>query len=191
MDLSRDFAAWAWLGLALLGCGAARAPESLGGRLPGTDGRSHEIVDASANFTLIEFFSAHCPCQAQHDARLLALAERYQGRGVAFVVIDSELDATLTRDATEAQRRGYPYPILVDPTGSAARQLKAEYATYSLLIARGGQVLFRGGIDSDRSHLRDDRARYLQDAIDDALAEMPVRKARADTLGCALMLNSH
>ena len=70
----------------------------------------------------------------------------------------------------------------------AARALKADYATYSLLLDRTGQVLFRGGIDSDQTHLRDDATPYLQNAIDDALAGRPIRLSEASTLGCSLVI---
>ena len=95
--------------------------------------------------------------------------------------------ATLRRDQDEAARRGYPYVILVDPEGAAARAMKADYATYSLLVDRAGTVLFRGGVDSDRSHLREDATPYLKNAIDDVLAPRPVRLPEAKTLGCSLM----
>ena len=173
--------------LTLWACAPARTPDVPNSRFPGTDGASHPIVDPGAKFTVIEFFSAHCPCQAEHDERLRELAKRYRAHGIAFVAIDSEADATLRRDQDEAARRGYPYVILVDPEGAAASAMKADYATYSLLVDRAGTVLFRGGVDSDRSHLRDDATPYLQNAIDDVLAPRPVRLPEAKTLGCSLM----
>ncbi|HTA90557.1 MAG TPA: redoxin family protein [Polyangiaceae bacterium] len=176
------------VGLALFACTPAQAPHSVPGEFLGTDGASHPLVDPKASFTVVEFFSAHCPCQAKHDERLRSLAASYRDQAVAVVAIDSEADATPSRDAAEATRRRYAYPILVDPDGVAARALKADYATYSLLLDRTGQVLFRGGIDSDQTHLRDDATPYLQNAIDDALAGRPIRLSKARTLGCSLVI---
>jgi len=156
--------------------------------LPGTDGRTHALVDPDAPFTVIELFSAHCPCQAIHDERLRALAAAYGARRVAFVVVDSEAEATLARDRAEAGRRGTPAPILVDPGGTAARALGAEFATYTLVVARDGRVVYRGGLDSDRSHLTDGAAPYLHDALDDALAGRPLRVPRTEPMGCPLTL---
>ena len=175
-------------GLALFACTPAQAPHAVPGEFLGTDGVPHPIVSASASFTVVEFFSAHCPCQAKHDERLRALASSYRDTAVAVIAIDSEADATASRDAIEAARRRYPYPILIDPEGVAARAMKADYATYSLLLDSTGQVLYRGGIDSDQSHLRDDATPYLRNAIDDALGGRPVRLPQAETLGCSLTL---
>jgi hypothetical protein len=137
---------------------------------------------------VVEFFSAHCPCQTEHDLRLKELAARYRAAGVAFVAIDSEWDASLAKDRTEARTRNYPYVILIDPEGKAAREMKADYATYTLLVDREGKILFRGGVDSDRNHLTASATPYLENAIKDALAKRPLALPEAKTLGCALTL---
>jgi hypothetical protein len=178
----------AGVALLLSSCAPARSPQSITGRLIGTDGASHSIVSQTTRFTAVEFFSAHCPCQAKHDERLRLLAARDRDRSVSIVAVDSEDNASVERDAVEAARRRYPYLILIDPEGTIARAIGATYATYSVLVDQTGHVLYRGGIDSDRSHLREDATPYLQNAIDDALTNRPQRLAEAKTLGCSLRL---
>jgi peroxiredoxin len=180
--------------LPLVGCHrnvepSAPAPDiGLSETRPGTDGKEHALVSATAPFTVLEFFSNHCPCQAQHDARLREIALAYGPRGVAFFAVDSESDAALERDQAEAERRGYPYPILVDPHGALARRLDAAYATYTVVLDRQGHVIYAGGIDSDKSHLTDGATPHLRDALDDALLGVPQRNPHPTALGCALML---
>jgi peroxiredoxin len=137
---------------------------------------------------VLVFFAESCPCQAAHDARLMALAERYRDRGVDVFAVDPEPGATPDRDAASARRRGYPFPILVDHGGALARRLGAEYATESFVIDRQGVVRFHGGIDSDKSALHDDARPYLRDALDDLLLGHAPRLAEAKALGCALQL---
>jgi hypothetical protein len=177
------------LALVLAACAPAVAPRSIPDRaLLGSDGRSHPLIDPAARLTVIEFFSAHCPCQAEHDARLRDLAAAYAPRGVAFVAVDSERGAGVEADRAQAERRGYSYPILVDPGGAVARAMGAEFATYTIVVDRNRRVLFSGGIDSDRSHSTDDAVPYLRDALDDALAGRPSRHTDAKALGCALAI---
>jgi hypothetical protein len=167
------------IALLLASCAPAKTPASFPNQsLAGTDGAAHALVDPNAKLTVVEFFSIHCPCQREHDARLRALASAYAARGVTFVAVDSEVGANVERDRNEAQRRAYPYPILID----------ADYATYSVLVDHDGQVLYSGGIDSDKSHLQDDATPFLRDAIDDALAGRPMRRTEAKALGCSLEL---
>jgi len=170
-------------------CAPAKPPSALPNpALAGTDGQSHALVDPKARLTVVEFFSIHCPCQREHDERLRALASAYAASGVAFAAVDSEVGATVERDRNEALRRAYPYPILIDDHGTVARALAADYATYSVLVDHDGQVLYSGGIDSDKSHLTGDATPYLRDAIDDALAERPQRRTETKALGCSLEL---
>jgi hypothetical protein len=105
---------------------------------------------------------------------------------VQFVLIDPEVSATPEGDAAEASRRGYSYDMILDRGAMLANALGAEYATYTVVVDREGVVLYRGGIDSDKTHLHDDATPYLRDALDDLLAGRPPRRAEAKTLGCAL-----
>ena len=178
----------AYVGAAALAVGCARAPASPVPplTLPGTDGRAHALVDPRARFTVVEFFSAHCPCQQIHDERLRALVADYGPRGVAFVAVDAESDAAMERDRAEAARRRYPYPILLDPEGASATALRAEFATYTLVLDQDGRVLYRGGLDSDKSHLSGDATPYLRDALEDVLAGRTPARPTTEPLGCSL-----
>jgi len=156
--------------------------------LEGTDGRVHPVPSPEGALTVLVFFSATCPCQAAHDERLRSIAADYAGRGVAMLAVDSEVDAKVERDRAEAARRRYPFPVVVDHGGVMARAYQAEFATYTVLMDREGDVLYRGGIDSDKRHLHPDATAFLREALDDALAGRPVRRPEGRTLGCALML---
>ena len=172
--------------LLLVGCATPRLAVPPGA-IESTAG-PRELLEPRARFTVVEFFSAHCPCQSAHDARLIALAAKYQGSGVSFAVVDSEVGATLERDRVEAQRRGYPFPITIDTGGRVARALDAQFATYVVLVDSTGRVLFRGGFDSDHRDLHADATPYLENAIEDALASRAQRRNEARVLGCALQL---
>lgn len=172
----------------LLGCAPARTPAPQALHFAGTDGRDHALIEPSASYTLLEFFSAHCPCQAEHDARLRAIAARAAQVGIAFRVVDSEADAMFARDRAEAAARGYEFPILLDPEGQAARSLHAQYATFSLISKADGQIVYQGGIDSDRSRLHADATPFLADAVADLVLGRPVRRPSAEVLGCSLRL---
>jgi hypothetical protein len=141
---------------------------------------------AGAPLTVIVFFSRDCHCFAQHGDRLRALYAAYGPRGVQLVAVDPEVRASPEADAAEGARRGYPFPILVDRGAKLADALGAEYATYSVIVDARGDVRYRGGIDSDKSHLRDDATPYLRDALDDLLAGHAPRRPEAKTLGCSL-----
>jgi Redoxin len=154
--------------------------------LDGTDGMHHALRAPGATATVLVFFSNHCPCMQAHDARVVALAQTYYAQGVRVLAIDSEIDATLARDVREANARGYPFPILLDPHGRIAAALGAQYATYTVVLDANGDVRYRGAFDSQRIKARPGETRYVSEALDDVLAERPVRRESADALGCSL-----
>lgn len=163
-------------------------PEVPSTTLVATSGPS---VDASrlvagAPLTVFVFFSRECHCLTQHDGRLKDLYAAYHPRGVDFVMVDPEVRATPAIDAAEAEKRGYPFPIFLDPGARLADALGAKYASYTVIVNAHGEVLYRGGIDSDKTHLRASATPYLRNALDDLLAGHAPRQPEAKTLGCSL-----
>jgi hypothetical protein len=176
------------LAILVLGCAPVRAPAAGPVVLHALDGTAVPLdsVLGAHEVTAVVFFSAECGCHRAHDPRLRELIAKASPRGVGFLVVDSERSASADRDAKEAAARGYS--IVLDDDGKLARALDAEFATYSVVLDRSGRVLYRGGFDSDVMQLREDRATYLADALDDALAGRPLRRTETKALGCTLEL---
>ncbi len=153
-----------------------------------TDRETYKLPQlvSGAPATVVEFFSSDCPCQDAHDARLIALYQRYQARGVHFVVVDANYSAALDHDLAQVNERHYPFPIVVDPGGALMKALGAKYATYSVLLDPRGRVRYRGGFESDRHPLSDHPKAYLDDAIAALLAGRDPSPSETKTLGCAL-----
>jgi len=156
--------------------------------LAGQGGEALDVkaLAGEAAYTVFVFFSPDCHCLEQHEARLRALDAAFRPRGVHFFMVDSEVRASVERDAEVARRRGYSFPILVDRGAKLADAVGADYAAYSVVVDREGRLRFRGGIDSDRDHLRSDAVPYLSDALTDLLDGREPRIADAKAFGCAL-----
>jgi hypothetical protein len=171
-------------------CSPVRMPESnvASIALVGTRGDETYLqgLVKGARFTVLVFFSRHCRCLQVHDARLRSLYDWSQPRGVQWFMIDSEAGASRQADDAEAIQRSYPFPILLDRGAKLADAFGADYAAYSVVVDAEGRVRYRGGIDSDKTHLRADATPYLRDAIDDLLAGHAPRIAAGKALGCAL-----
>jgi peroxiredoxin len=139
-----------------------------------------------ARFTVLVFISAECPCVEAHDERLRALAAQYRQRGVQFLAIDSEVGTTPESVAAFERERRYAFPVLVDRKARLANALRAEYASYTVVLDAAGDIHYRGGVDSDKQKLHEDAVPYLRDALEDLIAGRPVRRPEARTLGCVL-----
>jgi hypothetical protein len=75
--------------------------------------------------------------------------------------------------------------------GRLARTLVVQSASYAVVLNPLGTVVYEGGIDSDKTHLRDDATPYLANALDDLLANRAPRLAVTSTVGCALHTALH
>ena len=157
--------------------------------LPGTDGAIHALLPPSTDtYTVVIFFSPDCHVLAAHDDRIRKLAADFGPPRVRILAVDPEVDASLERDRAEVERRRYPFPVVIDRGGDLARSLGATFSGYTVVLDHEGNVRYRGGIDSDRVHLRDDATRYLADALTDLLGGKAPRVAESKALGCALRL---
>lgn len=178
------------LALALAACASARAPSTPA--LPPL-----QLVDTAggtttlpadlerSRLTVFIFYADHCPCFRVHEGRLRALARDYGERGVRVVLVDSEVSATVERDARAVAERGLP-AITIDRGARLADALGAGYATYSAVFDASGRLRYRGGVDSDKNVLHDDAHMFLRDALEDLLAEREPRVTEGKALGCAL-----
>lgn len=101
-------------------------------------------------------------------------------------MIDSEVRGSIERDRDEGRKRGYSFPILLDPGAKLADSLRAEYATYSVILDSQGRIRYRGGIDTDATHLHADATPYLRSALEDLLQGRAPRVTESTALGCAL-----
>jgi hypothetical protein len=170
------------VGASLVAACAAHRPPPLHAEVP------HDVfvLARGAPLTVVTFFSAHCPTQRAHDARLNELFAELSPRGVRFVAVDSEVEASPAFDANQARIRGYSYSIVSDPDGRYADALGAEVATDTFVVDGAGRVRFHGAIDSDRSHLTDDAHPYLRDALQALLSGGEPPDPEPKALGCTL-----
>jgi hypothetical protein len=171
-----------------MAAGPAGSPEVPSAPLVGSQGGALDAraLVRSAPLTVLIFFSPDCHCLSAHEPRLLALFGAYHPRGVQFIMVDSEVRGSPGQDAAEARARAYPFPILRDRGAKLADALGAEYASYSVVVDSRARVRYRGGIDSDKSHMHEDATAYLRDALDDLLADREPRITEGKTLGCSL-----
>jgi hypothetical protein len=195
MVLRRVLVAFVALAFSVAAAACASPPsraEAQSARLPRTTlidtaGARTTLPDdlARSKLTVVVFYADHCPCFRSHEERLRDLGRDYGPRGVRVLVVDSEVSASVERDALAATERGLP-AIALDPGAKLADALEAEYATYTVVFDATGRVRYRGGIDSDKNRLNADAQPFVRDALDDLLAGREPRRSEGKALGCAL-----
>ncbi len=188
-------AAGAWL------CWACQVPAespetSLVGRtlttlnLRDPQGRLHALEDYRQQpLVVVAFLGVECPLAKLYAPRLAELASEYARRGVAFWVVNSNLQDTPTEMAAFARQQGLEFPQLKDPDHQLADLLGATRTPQVFVLDAARVVQYAGRIDDQYSigiQRRAPQRRDLAAALEDLLAQRTVKLPQTTAVGCLI-----
>ncbi|MDJ0787548.1 MAG: redoxin domain-containing protein [Myxococcota bacterium] len=154
-------------------------------------GAFHELRGYADRSAIVLFVHGNgCPI-ARHALPVLhELARELKERGVAFLLLNANLQDDRDSIAAEAREWQVELPILVDESQLVAEALGVTRTAEAIVIdPRTWRVAYRGPVD-DRLHYqtqRPARAHYLRDALEDVLAGREVAKPLRDAAGCLIL----
>lgn len=160
--------------------------------LPGVDGRTHALADfAGSKFLLVVFWCNHCPYVQAWEGRMIALGARYAPQGVATVLINANDDRAYPDDRMErmvarARDKQYPFPYLRDESQEVARAYGALVTPHPMLFGPDRRLIFQGRIDDRHDDPAAVTHRYLEDALDAAIAGRTPARTELPVLGCSV-----
>lgn len=107
-------------------------------RLPTLDGSVLGPADFAGDVVVVELWATWCgPCRVQ--ARFLEqLHQRYDGKGVHFLAINSGESETTAR--AYVQKTPFPYPVLLDPRETVRARYRSNGLPTVMVVDRTGQV---------------------------------------------------
>lgn len=191
------------LGAANLGIarGAAAAEARVGEAAPPISlrdvatGETRSLADyRGEKIVVVTFQSVDCPWNrmrpgAGYERVLAPMAQKYAGRGVQFLAINSnDSESVETIKAYQAEH-SLPYPILKDPGHRVADAYGAKTTPHFFVIDRQGVLRYMGGFEQSPPNPDKcgemDKA-YLAPVLDALLAgeEPPVTQTKS--IGCAI-----
>ncbi len=134
---------------------------------------------------VVIWVGSQCPVSQAYKGRMHSLAEAEQGKGIAFVGIDS--NAGESQPAMEEQfgKRKLGFPVLRDINNTVADEYGAIVTPEAFLVDAEGVIRYHGAIDDamDPAEVRDN---YLRDAIAAFLAQGPIKPADTKAFGCSV-----
>lgn len=159
--------------------------------LPDVDGKLHRLADLSQELLLVVFWCNHCPYVQAWEPRMIDLGRRFGPRGVDIVLINANDARAYPADSVEAMRsrskeKGYPFPYLRDESQEVARAYGALVTPHPMLFDRDHRLLFQGEIDDSHDHPEQVQHRYLEQALEQALAKRAVAPAELPVRGCTV-----
>jgi peroxiredoxin len=160
------------------------------------DNKSVSLADfAQEKGVVLIFTSNYCPYAKLYEDRIMALADEYNGRGVQFVLINSNtsqdnIDDTIEEMARHAKERGYRFPYLADKEQKAAGMLGATKTPEVFVLQNNGAgnfvLKYRGAIDDNPQVSQEVTANYLKDAILSMLNRKNLSVVEKRPIGCLI-----
>jgi thiol-disulfide isomerase/thioredoxin len=140
--------------------------------------------------TVIMFLCNHCPYVLYINNAIVALAEDYQARGVAFMGISSNDADKYPADGPDlmtehAKNVGYTFPYLYDETQAIARLYDAACTPDFYIFDGDMRLAYRGRFDGARP--KNDLPITGEDmriALDAVLRGLPVAEKQYPSGGC-------
>lgn len=142
--------------------------------LPGTDGKSHSLVDyANKDVLVLVFTCASCPTAVDYEGRLQALASQYaasDSRVVVLPVSVNKVPADQLEALTErVKAKEFTFHYLHDDSQKIAKDYGAIFTPEFYVFDRERKLVYMGAMD-DSTDADKVQKRYVEAAIEAALA---------------------
>lgn len=181
-------------GLALL-LGAVSPSVAQPDTMPATtlervDGTTVQLANAAgAAGTVVIFWSNQCPWVDRYDGRVQDLIDRFQGEGIAFVLVNAN-DATAfpqeSMDVSREQADRYDATYVRDDDASLARVLGASRTPHVFVYDADRTLVYTGAIDDSPSDAGSVSETYLADALAALTGGGAVPVAQTEAFGCTI-----
>ena len=93
------------------------------------------------------FVGTQCPLAKLYSAKLVELEKQYRDQGIAFVVVDSNVQDSLAEMAAHARKFGFEFAFLKDPSQDLASRTGVTRTPEVCVIDAESKIRYRGRID--------------------------------------------
>jgi peroxiredoxin len=150
----------------------------------------------SSKIVVFAFLGVDCPLAKRFTPRIVALANKYESRGVVFVAVDANRQDSVSEMAAYARRHGVKFPFLKDLRQTIADRVGATRTPQVIVLDRQHNIRYRGRVDEQFGFAPTNRAagyqktkaerNDLQLAIDELLAGKRVSVPDTEVDGCLI-----
>ena len=133
---------------------------------------------------VVVFWSGVCSHCVRYDDYLNGFSPRHPD--LALIAIASRQQETPAEIRNVIAERKLAFPILRDPGGQLAKQWFTQQTPRAFLIDPGLALRYRGAIDNFKFPDDPEYIGYLEPAIEDLLADRPVKQTETASFGCAI-----
>lgn len=146
-----------------------------------TDNATLSLSDAMGSAGLaVVFWSDACPWVDKYTDRMAALVARYSRAGIGFVFVQSE---PLSEDGSVDNPGA---PVVMDAGAQLAQAFGARNTPQAFFFGPSSRLVYQGAIDDSPANVDRVQVPYLQQAMDQSIAGMPIEVQSTRALGCTI-----
>ena len=126
-------------------------------KVPATDGKTYSLADFAEAKALVVFFTCnHCPFVLGSDEVTRATADRFRGKGVAFIGINSNSEHTHPNDdfvhmVERMKQHHFPWIYARDKSQDVAKAYGALRTPHFYVFDQKRRLVYTGrGVDNPR-----------------------------------------
>lgn len=164
-------------------------------KLKNVDGKMVSLADKKdVKGYIIVFTCNTCPVAKAYEDRIIALNGQFAPKNYPVVAIQPNSPEVSPGDSfgamqQRAQAKKYAFPYLYDETQTVARTFGATNTPHLFVVKREGsdyKVAYIGAIDNSQRDASAATKKYVEEAVNELLANKPVTTPSAKAIGCGI-----
>lgn len=165
-------------------------------KMKDVSGNSVSIYDAMGNRGVLVIFSCNtCPYVIKNEERILQAVAYAQQNSLGVIIINSNEDKRNSDDSFEAmqayaKKQGYNCYYVVDSNSEMANVFGATRTPEVFILNKEGTVVYKGALDDSPADAKKVTKLYLQQAINEIVANKPVTTTATKSIGCTIKRKS-
>lgn len=165
--------------------------------LKGVSGEKISMKDdyPEAKGYIVTFFCNHCPYVQAYEERIIDLHEDYAPKGYPVIAVNPNDPEIVPEDSyksmqEKAEKKGYPFPYLIDKTQKVAKTFGATKTPHVFLLDKQEneklKVAYIGTIDDNIEKPDQVKKQYVRNAIQALEAGKKPDPKHTKAIGCTI-----
>jgi thioredoxin-related protein len=157
-----------------------------------TDGKSLNLAKQFTDKGLLVMFSCNtCPYVIKSQARTIQMMQQASKMGIGMVIVNSNAayrndDDSYDAMVTYAKKQKYNVPYVMDNGSELADIFGASRTPEVFLFDASKKLVYKGAMEDNPSSPKESTKLYLQDAMNNMVAEKSIQPNSTKSIGCSI-----
>ncbi len=153
---------------------------------PDSGGKTQKLSDYKGKYVVLEWTNPGCPFVKRHyeTQNMQNVMKAAEAKGAVWLTVSTKHPDVDWNKWTK-DNGATPTAVLLDNSGSLAREFGAKTTPHMFVIGPDGKVIYEGAIDDNPNDAKGAK-NYVLTALEEAQAGKPVTKTDTKPYGCGV-----